>query len=41
MGVKDARSYGVLDFDKEGNALSIEKKHTNPKSNYAVTGLFL
>jgi glucose-1-phosphate thymidylyltransferase short form len=38
--VKDSERYGVVDFDKEGNVLSIEEKPRKPKSNYAVPGLY-
>jgi len=38
--VNDPQRYGVADFDKDGNVLSIEEKPDNPKSNYAVTGLY-
>lgn len=38
--VNDPERYGVADFDKEGNVLSIEEKPRFPKSNYAVVGLY-
>lgn len=38
--VNDPERYGVAEFDREGNCLSIEEKPTKPKSNYAVVGLY-
>ena len=38
--VNDPERYGVAEFDKDGNCLSIEEKPENPKSNYAVVGLY-
>lgn len=38
--VNDPERYGVAEFDKEGNCLSIEEKPQHPKSNYAVVGLY-
>lgn len=38
--VSDPERYGVAEFDRQGNCLSIEEKPQNPKSNYAVVGLY-
>ncbi|MEL0161315.1 MAG: sugar phosphate nucleotidyltransferase, partial [Halieaceae bacterium] len=38
--VQDPERYGVVEFDNEGRAIGIEEKPTQPRSNYAVTGLY-
>ena len=38
--VSDPQRYGVAEFDKDGNCISIEEKPQDPKSNYAITGLY-
>ncbi len=38
--VKDARSFGVVEFDKDHNVVSLEEKPEHPKSNYAIPGLY-
>lgn len=39
-GVKDPQRFGIVEFDKAGNVLSVEEKPQNPKSNYCITGLY-
>jgi glucose-1-phosphate thymidylyltransferase len=39
--VNDPQRYGIVEFDKEGNAISIEEKPKEPKSNFAVPGLYI
>jgi glucose-1-phosphate thymidylyltransferase len=38
--VQDPERFGVVEFDSEGNVTSVEEKPSNPKSNYAITGLY-
>lgn len=38
--VKDPERFGIVEFDKEGRAVSVEEKPTEPKSNFAITGLY-
>ncbi|MBR5513519.1 MAG: glucose-1-phosphate thymidylyltransferase RfbA [Ruminococcus sp.] len=38
--VRDPERFGIVEFDKERNAVSVEEKPANPKSNYAITGLY-
>lgn len=38
--VNDPQRFGIVEFDKDGNVLSIEEKPKNPKSNYCVTGMY-
>lgn len=38
--VQDPKRFGIVEFDKSGNVISVEEKPENPKSNYAITGLY-
>ena len=38
--VRDPERFGIVEFDKESNVISVEEKPANPKSNYAITGLY-
>ena len=38
--VKDPERFGIVEFDRKGNVLSVEEKPKNPKSNYCITGLY-
>ena len=40
-GVKDPQRFGIVEFDKDGNVLSVEEKPSEPKSNYCITGLYV
>ena len=39
-GVKDPERFGIVEFDNDGNVLSVEEKPQKPKSNYCITGLY-
>ena len=39
-GVKDPERFGIVEFDEDGNVLSVEEKPKKPKSNYCITGLY-
>lgn len=39
-GVKDPQRFGIVEFDNDGNVLSVEEKPEKPKSNYCITGLY-
>ena len=38
--VRDPERFGIVEFDKDRNVLSVEEKPKNPKSNYCITGLY-